>query len=479
LAPNEKSRGSLQIVWFRQDLRLSDNPALAHAAQRGQVLPVYILDETTGRPLGGAARWWLHHSLSALTKSLGSLLLLRGSPLEVIPELVRRVGAAGVYWNRCYEPHAIERDTRLKEQLLGSGVDVATFNSALLFEPWHIKTQSGTPFKVFSSFWRACRLRQVEEPVAAGKFSLATPWLAGDRLEDWYLVPNKPDWASGFPRYWHPGEIGAQEQLETFVEERLTRYADLRDYPARDNVSRLSPHLHWGEISPRHIWSAIRSHLQRHATAGPGAEKFLSELGWREFAYHLLFHFPTLPEKNWKETYDRFSWVTNQAHLHAWQRGQTGYPLVDAGMRELWATGFLHNRSRLVVASFLTKHLRIHWREGEAWFWDTLLDADLASNALNWQWVAGSGPDAAPYFRIFNPTEQARKFDPEGTYIRRWCPELSHLPTKYLYSPAQAATDVLAKAGVVLGKSYPRPIVDHARAREAALASYAALPLPK
>lgn len=463
------------IVWFRQDLRISDNPALAHAASRGAVLPLYILDETPspdGRPLGGASRWWLHHSLTALSESLGGLVLLRGDPRKLLLEFVRAVGVKGVYWNRRYEPYAIARDKVLKSELAEAGLDVASFNGNLLFEPWEIKTKEGGPYKVYSPFWRACLKSSVVGPGNRPKLQLQSPADVGESLDDWKLIPTAPNWAKGFDREWSPGENGARRRLDDFLEEGLSGYADLRNRPDLPNVSRLSPHVHFGEISPRQIWAAVTMQAEANAGLRKDAEKYLSELGWREFSHHLLYHFPTLSEQNWKSSFDTYPWVDDVAQLKAWQHGQTGYPIVDAGMRELWATGYIHNRVRMVVASFLIKHLRIDWREGEAWFWDTLVDADLANNAASWQWVAGSGADAAPYFRIFNPMEQGRKFDPDGAYVRKWCPELGRLPRNLIHAPFEVPADALEAAGIVLGETYPYPVVDHVTARAAALAGY-------
>ncbi len=466
------------LVWFRQDLRTADNPALSHAAVRGSVVPVYILDESTagGRPLGRASRWWLHHSLAALAHSLDGLVLLRGDPATHLPELARRTGASAIVWNRCYEPSAIARDTQLKAGLSAGGLTVASFNASLLNEPWTVTTQDGGPFKVFTPFWRAYRRLPVEPPMSAPRLALASlPKGLGDRLADWHLLPTKPNWAKDFEREWTPGETGARSRLDAFLGGGLAGYADLRDRPDRQNVSRLSPHLHFGEISPRQIFAALSFHMAANSSATRDGEKFLSELGWREFAYHLLYHFPTLPERNWKSAFDVYPWSNDHRHLVAWQRGLTGYPIVDAGMRELWATGYMHNRVRMIVASFLVKHLRIDWRRGEAWFWDTLADADLANNAASWQWVTGSGADAAPYFRIFNPITQGRKFDPDGAYVRRWCPELARLPAAAIHAPFEAPAEILAASSVTLGTTYPHPIVEHARARKAALAGYDAV----
>jgi deoxyribodipyrimidine photo-lyase len=453
------------LVWFRQDLRLGDNPALAAAATHKSIVPLYVLDDTAPHPLGGAGRWWLHHSLSRLSRDLGGLLFERGDPREIVPSIAARAGATTVYWNRCYEPHAVARDKALKAALKQRGLEVNTFNASLLNEPWEVLNSSGEPFKVFTPFWRACRQRPIAPPQKAARPTIQLPEGAGRTLESLELLPRKPNWAAGWEKLWTPGEAGAIERLRTFLDESLTGYRDKRDRPDMPSTSRLSPQLHFGEISPRQIWAALAPH------ATDDAEKFASELGWREFCHHLLFHFPSIPEQNWRSEFDAFPWRVDAQGLKAWQRGLTGYPLVDAGMRELWQTGWMHNRVRMITASFLVKDLRIHWREGEAWFWDTLLDANLANNASGWQWVAGSGADASPYFRIFNPVTQGEKFDPDGSYVRRFCPELGRLPNEYIHAPFLAPPDVLAQARVKLGTTYPAPIVDHARARNDALAA--------
>ena len=466
------------VVWFRQDLRLADNPALARAAARGPILPIFILDESRkphGRPLGGAARWWLHHSLSALGRALGGLILRRGDPGTILPELLELTGAQGICWNRCYEPYAMRRDEELRSTLSEHGVEVETFDGSLLHDPGQLVTDAGHPFRVYTPFWRACQKQTVGAPAAVPDLTVARFPGRSDRLADWPLLPAQPDWAAGFAKHWTPGERGAHQRLRRFLAQGLHGYARLRDRPDCANVSRLSPHLHWGEISPRQIWAATWAHIGREPGARADAEKFLAEIGWREFAYHLLYHFPDLPRSNWKPEFDAYPWQDSPRQLSAWQRGRTGYPFVDAGLRELWATGYMHNRVRMVAASFLVKHLRIDWRAGERWFWDTLLDADLANNVAGWQWVAGSGADASPFFRIFNPIEQGRKFDPDGHYVRRWCPELARLPTRYLHAPFDAPVSVLEAAGVVLGTTYPLPLVGHMAARRAALEAYAAV----
>jgi len=460
------------LVWFRQDLRVRDNPALAAAAARGRVVPIFILDDTdkTWAP-GAASLWWLHHSLTTLRKDVGALSLYRGDPRAILPQLVAEAKASAVVWNRCYDPHAIARDAALKEQFKQAGIEARSFNAALLHEPWDIQTGSGGPYKVFTPYWRTAQARNFAAPVAMPPTIDAHRLASGDKLDDWRLLPVTPNWARAFADHWTPGEQGALDRFDDFVRDDLVAYSALRDRPDRPATSRLSPHLHFGEISPRQIAARLAAH-QDDRTKSAGIAKFMSEIGWREFAHHLLYHFPTLPDANWRSAFDAYPWRTSKADLKAWQRGLTGYPLVDAGMRELWTTGFMHNRVRMIAASFLIKHLRLDWRLGEAWFWDTLVDADLANNAAGWQWVAGSGADASPYFRIFNPVAQGEKFDPNGAYVRRWCPELSKLPDKFIHAPWTADAATLKAAGVLLGKTYPRPIVDHDEARKAALEGY-------
>ncbi len=467
------------LVWFRQDLRLADNPALHEAAKQGTVVPVFLLEEAAAsgetHPPGGASRWWLHHSLAALKKALPGLVFLRGNARKMIPQVARASGVDAVYWNRAYEPHAIARDTDVKAVLKGEGLEVKSFKASLLFEPWELETKTGGPFKVYSPFWKALRQRPVAAPLPAPARLEIADGVEGCPLEDLKLLPEAPNWAKGWAELWRPGEGGAKERLRIFLEEGLEGYGSLRDRPDLPKVSRLSPHLHFGEVSPRQLWHATQNHVARYDSLDGDGMKFLSEVAWREFSYHLLFHFPELPSENWRPAFDAYPWRESKTDLERWQKGMTGYPLVDAGMRELCQTGYMHNRVRMIAASFLVKHLRLHWRHGEAWFRDTLVDADLASNSASWQWVAGSGADAAPYFRIFNPVAQAERFDPDGTYIRHWLPELARLETRYLSAPFNVPEEVLAKAGVRLGESYPLPLVDHARARKAALEGYEAV----
>jgi deoxyribodipyrimidine photo-lyase len=478
------SASSPVVLWFRQDLRLNDNPALAAAAASGRpVIALYILDTATPDwAPGGASRWWLHHSLARLDAALHNrygqrLVLRRGDPAAILPAILLESGARAVHWNRIYEPAGIARDTAIKAALAEAGCTVETHNGALLFEPWTVKTQAGGWFKVFTPFWRTCLAMQPALPQRAPA-TLQAPARrpAGEALESWGLLPTRPDWAGGLRESWEPGEASAAARLQAFVEEDLHRYADGRDRPDLNCTSRLSPHLHFGEIGPRQVWQSVRMAADRGGARIAGsADKFLAELGWREFCHHLLYHFPALPRQNFRPDFDAFPWNPRPDFVSAWQRGSTGYPIVDAGMRQLWHTGWMHNRVRMIAASFLIKHLLQDWRIGEAWFWDTLVDANLANNAGGWQWVAGSGADAAPYFRIFNPVLQGEKFDPAGTYVRHWVPELARLPDKYIHKPWMAPDAVLNQAGLALGTSYPRPLVDHDRARKAALAAFAAL----
>ena len=459
------------VLWFRRDLRLDDNPAFVAAAARGPVLPLFILDPE--ERTGGASLWWLHGSLASLSENLRKLglplVLRRGNPAEILPAVAKEIGAGAVFWNRCYEPRAVSRDKALKALLAERGVEVGSFNGSLLAEPWEVKTGNGDPYKVFTPFWRALSQFSFDAPLAAPKKLSRVKDIATDHLDDWGLLPVKPDWAAGLRDTWTPGEAGARARLGDFVDEAMRHYGNARDLPDREGTSRLSPHLHWGEISPRRIW-----HVVRHAEGGEGraGEAFLRELAWRDFAVHLLYHWPQIETENWKSEFDAFPWKSDRKAFEAWSMGRTGYPIVDAGMRQLWQTGWMHNRVRMIAASFLIKHLMIDWRRGAEWFEDTLVDADLAVNRASWQWVAGSGADAAPYFRIFNPILQGEKFDGNGDYVRTFVPELGKLDTKYIHKPWEAPKDMLEKAGVVLGETYPAPLVDHGKARARALSAF-------
>jgi deoxyribodipyrimidine photo-lyase len=464
------------VVWFRRDLRVTDNPALARAVASGRpIVPLYILDETEGlRAPGGAAMWWLGKSLERLAASLetlGSRLVLRrGAAASALRNLARETGASKVVWNRLYDPEVTDRDAALKAALKSDGVAVESFNGSLLSEPWTVRNKSGEPFKVFTPYWRIARANLDLPRLQASPAAFASPmvWPASERLETWGLQPTKPDWSGGFA-IWTPGEAGAQARLTAFVATGLGRYSECRDIPAAGAGSRLSPHLHFGEISPRQIWAAVDEALLETPALENTVEKFRAELGWREFSHSLLFHYPRMESRNFKSAYDAFPWRDDPAAFKAWTRGRTGYPMVDAGMRELWSTGFMHNRTRMITASFLVKHLLLDWRLGEAWFWDTLVDADRANNAAGWQWVAGSGADAAPYFRIFSPVGQGETFDADGAYVRRWVPELARLPNDAIHRPWTADPLILRAAGVTLGRTYPHPIVDHRFARDRAL----------
>lgn len=472
--PQKKTSESPALVWFRRDLRLEDNPALSAACESGRpLILLYIYETDSERPLGAAKKVWLHHSLKALSKSIdqkGAALILRDGPAEVIlDEIVEQSGVEAVFWNRRYEADGIERDSNIKASLKEAGLTVETFNGSLLTEPWEIETQAGGYYKVFTPYWRAAS--QVIGPRIAANPPLNGPdklmgydgSLESDELE---LLPENLAWDEKIMSDWTPGEVGARERLKSFLDGPIQDYAEARNIPSNEQgTSRLSPHLSAGEISPRQIWQAGRDGKYN-------ADKFLSEIGWREFFYVLLYHNPELANKNYKPDFDNFEWKNDKAALAAWTQGQTGYPFVDAGMRELWQTGWMHNRVRMVVASFLIKHLLIDWRKGEDWFWDTLLEADPASNSASWQWVAGSGADAAPYFRVFNPFGQGEKFDKDGDYVRKYVPELKDLPDKYLQTPWTAPKDVLETAGVILDKTYPKPIVEHKMARERALSRY-------
>ena len=474
---------SVHIHWFRQDLRLSDNPSLSAAAAKGAVLPIYILDDANAgdHRMGGASRWWLHHSLTALNQALdGKLIVLSGNPAEILANLADAVAAAGLSWNRAYEPWRITRDAAIKAQFAARGLAVESHNGSLLWEPWDVLKNDGTPYKVFTPYYRRGCLaatpprRPLPVPpnlVIADGDGFATGQSAIDALG---LLPER-DWKDGLAAIWDIGEAAAHDRLYAFLDDGLDGYKDGRNFPAKRNVSRLSAYLHWGEISPNAVWYAAKDRMDAGIGQDRDCDHFLSELGWREFSHSLLYHFPELPRKNLQPRFDGFNWRDDPALLKSWQKGLTGYPVVDAGMRELWQTGYMHNRVRMIVGSFLVKNLRLHWHHGEAWFWDCLVDADLANNSAGWQWIAGCGADAAPYFRIFNPITQGVKFDPDGHYIRRYLPELANLPDAYLCSPWEAPAEILAGAGVRLGETYPKPIVDVKASREAALAAFSAL----
>lgn len=468
------ARPAPAIVWFRDDLRLHDHPALTAAAKTGAPLVcLYVFDEDSRglRPMGGAARWWLAQSLRALETALRKhgqrLVLRRGAAAEIVPKLAAGIGADRVHWNRRYDQQGRAVDAQVIDALKAAGIGGSTFAGNLLAEPGTVTgTESGP--KVFTPFWKRLRAIEPRKPLPTPRKLAGPPDLHSDR--DWGLEPSHPDWASGFRDRWTPGETGARQRLRAFLKS-IAGYGADRDRPDRDATSQLSPHLRFGEISVADIFHAARFAADQHPAASPDIEKFLSELGWREFSHHLLYHHPTLATDNLQPRFNDFPWRRDVKSLRAWQRGLTGYPIVDAGMRQLWQTGWMHNRVRMVAASFLIKHLLLDWRRGEAWFWDTLVDADPANNPASWQWVAGSGADAAPYFRIFNPVLQGEKFDPRGAYVRHWVPEIAALPDEWLHKPWKAPAEALKDAGVTLGRDYPHPIVDHTAARERALAA--------
>jgi deoxyribodipyrimidine photo-lyase len=463
------------LFWLRRDLRFDDNPALSWALKRGcPVVPVFIWDpasEGVSAP-GAASRAWLHRSLASLDKrfrELGARLILRrGDTTEALLELVEETGAHTIAWNRCFEPSIIKRDTVIKERLFAAGLEVRSFNGSLLFSPNRVENKALRPFKVFTPFWKHCLTLPVREVIPFGLSTwpgLKTP-VRSEPLSALELRPSKK-WDLGMLQGWNPGEVPARDRLNHVARELAADYATGRDRPDCDGTSRLSPHLHWGEISPVRFFRQIRE-----ADAGRGGEVLLSELGWREFAHHLLYHFPDTVDQPLRPEFLSFPWKQDDLALKAWQQGRTGFPFVDAGMRQLWATGWMHNRVRMVVASFLVKHLLQPWQAGAAWFWETLVDADLANNTLGWQWTAGCGADAAPFFRVFNPIRQGEKFDPEGAYVQKWVPELSRLPTQWIHRPFEAPESVLNSAGIKLGREYPRPMVNHAEGRVRALAAY-------
>jgi len=467
------------IIWLRRDLRLADQPALMAALDAGQApIPVYIHAPEEDAPWapGGASRVWLRRSLLALDGELrqrGSRLIVRaGTSLACLREVVKETQAEAVYWNRLYTPAAIARDAEIKRELRAQGLQVASYNAAQLTEPWQVQTGQGTPYKVFTPFWRnaSASLETLPPPSPAPDALPAPPEdLASLTVDDLNLAA-RPRWDSGFWSHWTPGEAGARARWDHFVDHAVARYHDDRNRPDLRGTSGLSPHLHFGEISPRCCVHALRE-LELTPTARKQADHFVRELGWREFSVHLLYHFPTTPLADLNPNFGQFHWAEPESDkLVAWQQGRTGVPIVDAGMRELWQTGWMHNRVRMIVASLLTKNLRYHWRVGAEWFWDTLVDADLANNTQGWQWTAGTGADAAPYFRIFNPVTQGERFDPDGVYVRRYVPELAALPNALIHAPW---TDPATRAR--MAPDYPAaPIVDLSSSREAALAAYSA-----
>jgi deoxyribodipyrimidine photo-lyase len=460
------------LVWFRNDLRLADNPALAAGIEDGAVVPVFVLDPAAN--WGGASLWWLQHSLAALARDCAergaNLVLRRGDATTIIPELAAEIGAVTVHAGRSHEPWLRQVDRDVATALKQHGIGFQRHRSALMFGAEQITTKAGGVYGVYTPFSRACFEAFAARPaIAAPKRIESVADIASDTLEDWQLLPQHPDWAGGLRDTWHPGEAGAHQRLEHFLDEGLNDYDRRRNLPGEMGTSMLSPHLHWGEIAIDAVWRAADAAKTKRAD---GKHTFLKELVWREFAAYLLWHNETLDTVPMKDQFAAMPWRDAPAELQAWQRGQTGVPIVDAGMRQLWQTGWMHNRVRMITASFLVKHLLLPWQDGEAWFWDCLVDADAGSNAASWQWVAGCGADAAPYFRVFNPVLQGEKFDPDGDYVRRFVPELAKLPDKSIHAPWDAPDTALRGAGVTLGKTYPRPIVDLKTGRERALAAF-------
>ncbi|HJK87816.1 MAG: DNA photolyase family protein [Candidatus Megaira endosymbiont of Mesostigma viride] len=465
------------ICWFRCDLRTHDNPALYNAAKEGLVLPIYILngDSLSERPIGCASKVWLHHSLVDLNKKLANNLIVRkGNPIDILAELVNFHKIDNIYWNRCYEPWQVDRDKKIKKIFEDKNIKVKSYNASLLWEPWNILKNDGTPYKVFTPFYRKGCLGNDEPRIPLPKPE-GISYVKNNNstnIRDLKLLP-EIQWNKKFDKYWNIGEDAACKRLDDFLESGLKGYKEGRNFPYKDNTSCLSPYLHFGEISPNYIWHKVIS--QENKGYIQDIDHFCSELGWREFSYYLLYHFPYLPKQNLNRNFDIFPWREDKIILKLWQKGETGVPIVDAGMRQLWEMGYMHNRMRMIVGSFLVKNLLLHWKYGEKWFWDCLVDADLANNSASWQWIAGCGADAAPYFRIFNPVTQGQKFDPEGSYTRKFVPELKNLPNEYLFNPWEAPEHILSKAGINLGIDYPKPIVNLKESRDRALISFASL----
>ncbi len=474
------------LVLFQENLRLADNPALIAALEAGDpVIPVFVLDDNAPGHwrLGGASRWWLHHSLENLAASIehigGRLILRRGRTPDIVLDLIENNDVGAVFFQRGYAPWSAAVEAKIKSRCDEKGVLCKRYGGHLLFEPEAIRTKQGNPYTVFTPFWRACQESPPPARPSAAPKKLSAPadWPNSEDLTDLKLMPQGFDWTGGLADAWQPGEVGADKRFALFLEQGLGAYKDKRDLPGQPQAtSMLSPHLRFGEISARSIWWRVMSQIEAHPETKTDGMHFLRELAWRDFSYHLLFNTPDLPEEPLKQNFADFPWASDtQDLLKRWQRGLTGYPIVDAGMRQLWQTGYMHNRVRMIAASFLIKDLLVDWREGEAWFWDTLVDADIANNSASWQWVAGCGADAAPYFRIFNPVLQGEKFDPDGAYVRQYVPELSALPDKFIHKPWEAPKEVLAQANISLGATYPAPMVDRKITRQRALDAYATI----
>ena len=465
------------LLWFRKDLRLADNPALARAIEAGgPVIPVFIRapGEAGEWPPGAASRWWLHEALKCFaaqwTSLGGTLILQQGESLDTLRDLVRKTGAERVYWNRRYEEPLRTLDSTIKKALRADGIETESFNASLINEPHTVRTGNGDPYKVYTPYWKNVSLREIEAPIEVDLEAIRFPkhFPRSVPLASLKLLPKVP-WDRGFPTHWEPGEAAATRRLDAFLDGPVEAYQRDRDRPDHDGTSSLSPYLHWGHIGPRQVAQALRL---KHDLRQSGPLTFLKEIYWREFAYHVLYHFPETPAQPLRPEYADFPWRPDPAGLQAWKDGRTGYPIVDAGMRQLWQTGWMHNRVRMIVSSLLVKHLLQDWRHGAEWFWDTLVDADLASNTLGWQWSGGCGADAAPFFRVFNPIIQGKKFDPRGDYVRLYLPELEKLDTTHLHEPWNAPPAELHAAGIAFGDTYPAPIIDHKAGRERALAAF-------
>ena len=460
------------ILWFRKDLRLDDNPALIEAAKHKRIIPLFIFDRNLEEysKIGEASHWWLEKSLISLNKDLNQKFnILEGDSLEIITNIIKEEKIKHVYWNRCYEPDRIAADTFLKKEIRKLNVFAESFNSSLLWEPWKIKNKSGNFYKVFTPFFKKGCLEtdQPRIPLNKPKELIFLKLFKKDNIYQFKFQSNKDKWYSKFEKIWNVSETAAKNTFNNFLENGANDYNEGRNFPNKNSVSKISAYLHWGQISPFRVW-----HEAKNKMFGSHKETFLSELGWREFSYHLLYHFPKINKQNLKEQFNKLDWNVNDELLLKWKKGKTGFPIVDAGMRELWETGYMHNRLRMITASFLVKNLLIHWKEGEKWFWDCLLDADLANNSASWQWVAGTGSDAAPFFRIFNPITQGQKFDKDALYIRKYLPEIAKLPNKFIFTPWLADKEVLKEANVTLGVNYPYPIIDYTSSRKKALDAF-------
>ena len=465
------------IFWFRQDLRLEDNLGLYEAGEKGDVMAVYIFDEDNNKDfkMGAASRWWLHHSLSKLNQKLDNKLnIYNGNSRDLILKLVKENNIDNVYWNRCYEPSRIKDDSEIKSALKNININCQSFKASLLFEPWEVTKDDGSYYKVFTPFYKKGYVNSAPPrpplPIPE-KLNLIKEKSHATTIDQLNLL-GSINWYHKMEKIWKIGEDAAKKRFDDFLKNGLENYKEGRNFPAKNNVSILSPHLHFGEISPNYIWHKVQDKNISDKIPSQDINHFLSELAWREFSYYLLYHFQGLPRQNFQPKFDQFPWQKDDILLKAWQKGQTGYPIIDAGMRQLWQTGYMHNRVRMIVGSFLVKNLLLHWHDGAEWFWDCLVDADLANNSASWQWIAGSGADAAPYFRVFNPLLQSEKFDPDGTYIKHFVPELKDMPTPHLFKPWQAPESILKSAKVTLGKDYPKPVIDLDDSRNLALQAY-------